>query len=351
MHIPITFGNNNNPLNTSSPVKVLAGDIGGTKTNLALFEFSSGKFSILKEMRLITKDFSDLGKMIASFMPPEEKPDVMSFGVAGPITENRVKITNVSWDIDGEELSNQYNGTPTYLINDLEATAYGLAVLTPDELYPIYKSGKETRGNLALIAPGTGLGEAGVYDDGTNYHPFGTEGGHSDFAPRTLLDYELYSHLSEQFGHVSWERVVSGNGIVSIFDFLANEKSRNVPVKLKEALTLEDKPKVITDNIENYDICRETADLFIRYLATEAGNLALKMKATGGVFIGGGIIPKILEHVDKGQFMTYFRDFGRMSKLLEDISVSVILNEKTALLGAAYYGAGRPELHGKSILT
>jgi len=340
MHIPIAFGNNN-PLDSSSQVRVLAGDIGGTKTNLALFEFSSGKFSILKESRLITKDFSDLGKMIASFLTEDEKPDVMSFGIAGPVTENRVKLTNVSWDIDGEELSKQYNGIPVHLINDLEATAYGLALLKPAELFPIYKSGKEARGNLALIAPGTGLGEAGVYDDGVTYHPFGTEGGHSDFAPRTLLDNELFLHLSKQFGHVSWERVISGNGISSIFDFLANEKSRDVPAKLKEALNLGDKPKVITDNIENYSICRETIELFLRYLATEAGNLALKIKATGGVFIGGGIIPKILDHVDKEQFMSYFRDFGRMNKLLSDISVSVILNEKTALLGAAYFGAGR----------
>jgi len=340
MHIPITIGNNN-PLDTSLPVKVLAGDIGGTKTNLAFFEFSSGKFTILKETRLITKDFSDLGKMIASFLSADEKPDIMSFGVAGPVTENRVKITNVSWDIDGVELSKQYNGIPIHLINDLEATAYGLAVLTPAELFPLYKSGKETRGNLALIAPGTGLGEAGVFDDGVNYHPFGTEGGHSDFAPRTLLDHQLYLHLSKQFGHVSWERVVSGNGIVSIFDFLANEKSRDVPAKLKEALTMDDQPKVITDNIENYSICRETIELFLRYLAFEAGNLALKMKATGGVYIGGGIIPKILEHVDKAQFMSYFRDFGRMSKLLANIPVSVILNEKAALLGAAYYGASK----------
>ena len=340
MHIPIAFGNNN-PLDSSSQVRVLAGDIGGTKTNLALFEFSSGKFSILKESRLITKDFSDLGKMIASFLTEDEKPDVMSFGIAGPVTENRVKLTNVSWDIDGEELSKQYNGIPVHLINDLEATAYGLALLKPAELFPIYKSGKEARGNLALIAPGTGLGEAGVYDDGVTYHPFGTEGGHSDFAPRTLLDNELFLHLSKQFGHVSWERVISGNGILSIFDFLANEKSRDVPAKLKEALNLGDKPKVITDNIENYSICRETIELFLRYLATEAGNLALKIKATGGVFIGGGIIPKILDHVDKEQFMSYFRDFGRMNKLLSDISVSVILNEKTALLGAAYFGAGR----------
>ena len=340
MHIPIAFGNNN-PLDSSSQVRVLAGDIGGTKTNLALFEFSSGKFSILKEIRLTTKDFSDLGKMIASFLTEDEKPDVMSFGIAGPVTENRVRLTNVSWDIDGAALSKQYNGIPVYLINDLEATAYGLALLKTAELFPIYKSGKEARGNLALIAPGTGLGEAGVYDDGVTYHPFGTEGGHSDFAPRTVLDYELNLHLNKQFGHVSWERVVSGNGIVSIFDFLANEKSRDVPANLKAALTMDDQPKVITENIENYSICRETIELFLRYLATEAGNLALKMKATEGVFIGGGIIPKILEHVDKEQFMRYFRDFGRMTELMADISVNVILNEKTALLGAAYFGAGK----------
>ncbi|MEJ5963338.1 glucokinase [Pedobacter immunditicola] len=342
MHIPIAFGNNN-PLDTSSPVKILAGDIGGTKTNLALFDFSSGKYSILKETRFKTKDFNDLGEMIASFLSADEKPAVMSFGIAGPVTENRVKLTNVSWGIDGVELSKQYNSTPVYLINDLEATAYGLAVLTPAELFSFYNSGKEARGNLALIAPGTGLGEAGVYDDGVTYHPFATEGGHSDFAPRTLLDHELYLHLNKQFGRVSWERVISGNGIVSIFDFLADEKCRNVPGELKEVLTLGDKPKVITDNINNYSICRETIDLFLRYLATEAGNLALKMKATGGVFIGGGIIPQILEHVDKDQFMIYFRDFDRMSELLSGISVSVILNDKTALLGAAYYGVGRAE--------
>jgi glucokinase len=169
-------------------------------------------------------------------------------------------------------------------------------------------------------------------------HPFATEGGHCDFAPRTPLDTELFFHLSHHFGHVSWERVVSGNGIRAIFDFLWVQKGREVPVLLRQALDSGDKAKTITDLAGSYSICQETVDLFLRYLATESSNLALKMKATGGVFIGGGIIPKIMDKIDPGVFLKDFQNCGRMSTLLKGIPIRIILNERTALLGAAYYG-------------
>lgn len=316
--------------------RVLAGDIGGTKSNLAIFEFQGTSFRILKEVRLKTNDFKDAVSMISSFIDGGELPDVISLGVAGPVLGGSVQITNLSWGMNVKELSAANKHVPVYLINDLEATSYGLALLTPADIHTVYESTTARPGNMALIAPGTGLGESGLYFDGESYHPFATEGGHCDFAPRTTLDAALYFHLCKKFGHVSWERVVSGNGIVAIFEFLSSQKE--IPSMLQQALACGDKAKTITDNANTFAICQQTLELFLRYLATESSNLALKMKATGGVFIGGGIIPKVIDKIDTGIFLENFRNCGRMRGLLEDVPVKVILNERTALLGAAYYG-------------
>lgn len=337
MYIPLNLGTRN--VNSEGTYRrVLAGDIGGTKSNLAVFEFHGSQFRILKEVRLQTKDFKDANTMISSFLSGDEQIDVISLGVAGPVIGGSVHITNLTWGMNVKEISSANNHTPVYLLNDLEATSYGLTLLTPGEVYSLYEPETAAKGNIALIAPGTGLGESGLYFDGESYHPFATEGGHCDFAPRTPLDTVLFFHLSHQFGHVSWARVVSGNGVVAIFDFLSIQKGREVPVSLRQALASGDKAKIITDHAGSYNICQETLELFLRYLATESSNLALKMKATGGVFIGGGIIPKILDKIDPGVFLKNFQNCGRMSALLKGIPVRIILNERTALLGAAYYG-------------
>lgn len=336
MYIPIGFGNTN-PF-TSGPVIVLAGDIGATKTNLALIQFSGENFSVLKENRFRTNDSAGTGQIIAEFLTGNKVPDLMSLGVAGPVQNGKVSITNLSREIDCTEISGQNNNIPVYLVNDLEATAYGLAMLTPKDIHKLYEPIKKIKGNIALIAPGTGLGEAGLYWDGNNYHPFATEGGHSDFAPHNELDMELYAHLHKKFGHVSWERVVSGTGIISIYEFL-RLKDRETPAWLAEKMLAHDPAAVISENAEDAAICKETMDLFLRYLAIEGANLVLKLKATGGLFIGGGILPKIIRLVNADPFMRSFYDFGRMKPLLQNVPVNIVMNDRTALIGAACYGA------------
>ena len=337
MLIPIRTGINN------ITCTLLAGDIGGTKTNMALYSYDGKTFTLLKEDKYRTKDYNDLGKMIADFLSKDKTPDRMCFGVAGPVLNGKVSITNVPWGIDSKEISKLYNNIPVHLINDLETTAYGLAVLEEKDLH-IVRDGKHTPGNWAIIAPGTGLGEAGIYWDGKSAHPFPTEGGHCDFAPREEPDLEMYTYLKRKFGHVSWERLISGPGIVTIYEFLRDVKEMEVPAWLTDKmLAHDDSAALISENADDVPICAETMNLFMRYLATEAANLALKVKATAGVFIGGGIMPKNLKLLDAHTFIRWFHDFGRMKHLLENIPVKIILNDKTALLGAAWYAVNPKE--------
>lgn len=319
----------------------MAGDIGATKSNLALYQFSGETFSVLKEKRYHTREFDNAGKMIDEFLNFPDSPDVICFGVAGPVQNGKVRITNMPWEIDSNEMSGRNKNIPVYLINDLEATAYGIAMVEAKDIHTLYDPESKNNGNIAIIAPGTGLGEAGLYWDGSTYHPFATEGGHCDFAPRTEFDAELHAYLHEKFGHVSWERLISGNGIFTIYEFLHIKKHREIPLWIAEKMLLEDPAAVISGNAEKATICGETIDIFVHYLATEAANLALKLKAMGGIFIGGGIIPKVFKLIDGDSFMESFCDFGRMKPLLRDIPVKIILNEKTARLGAAWYGASR----------
>ncbi|SFE44441.1 glucokinase [Chitinophaga sp. CF118] len=334
MLIPLRTGKND--WSAQHTCTLLAGDIGGTKTNLALYNYDGKTFTLLKEDKYLSKDYNSLGKMLTDFLG-DKVPDRMCFGVAGPVLNGKVKITNVPWTIDSNEIAHLYNNIPVHLINDLETTAYGLAVLEEKDLHTIHK-GKHIPGNWGIIAPGTGLGEAGIYWDGKNAHPFPTEGGHCDFAPRTEPDLELFTYLQRKFGHVSWERLISGPGIFTIYEFLRDLKEMDAPAWLTDKMLVhDDAPALISENADTVPICAETMTLFLRYLAIEAANLALKVKATAGIFIGGGIMPKNLKLVDSHIFIKWFHDFGRMKHLLEDIPVKIILNDKTALLGAAWY--------------
>lgn len=316
---------------------ILAGDIGATKTLLAIFSVSEGQILKVREERLITKDCGSFEEAIREFLHDEE-PDVISFGVAGPVMDGKVNITNVGTVLNSKQISEALNQVPVYFINDLEATGYGISWLKDEELKLIFEGRKNATGNIAIIAPGTGLGEAGAYWDGHKYHPFSTEGGHCDFASRAQEDFELYNYLREKYTHVSWERVVSGNGIIQIFEFLRLKK-KEIPEWLTTQLKNEDAAKVISSNAKKVEICGQTMQLFFRYLAQEAGQLALKTKATGGLFIGGGMMPQILSLLDIDAFLQQFTDFGRLKFLLETIPVKVVLNEQTALLGAAAFGA------------
>ena len=318
---------------------VLAGDIGATKSNLALFKVEGGNVASLQEAQYKSQEYKNIIELTNTFIKNIPLPDSICFGVAGPVLNGHAKLSNIMWEIDSNELSNHFGVKNVQLINDLEATAYGLAMLTEKDIAEIHKGNDAAVGNAAVIAPGTGLGEAGLYWDGNYYHPFATEGGHCDFAPRNQFDFELYNFLQKKFGHVSWERLVCGPGIVNIYDFLRDEKKREEPEWLKEKYKNGDAAAVISQHVKQSEICKETMQLFIRYLAYESANLVLKLKATGGLFIGGGIAPQIVSLFENNVFYSSFCQSGRLNYLLEKVPVKIILNTKTALLGAAYYGA------------
>lgn len=316
---------------------LLVGDIGATKTNLALLHFNSNNYSVLKEQTFHTKDFADLQQMIQNFLSDGRKPEVVSLGAAGFVKEGKVSLTNIHWEIDATALSQYFDGAPVYIINDIEALAYGLGSLNENDTHTIQNGKDSDQGNIGIIAPGTGLGEAGLFWDGVHHHPFATEGGHCDFAPRVPIDIELYTYLQKKFGHVSWERVISGPGIYSIFQFLRDKKEREEPSWLTEKLLVHNSPAVISEYATECAICAETMELFFRFLAYECANIALKMKATGGIYIGGGIVRQNLHLLDRHVFTKHFCSSGRLSDLLHEIPITIIANDKINLNGAAYY--------------
>ena len=335
--LPLLFSDSNK--NKVRNVLVLAGDVGATKTNLALFKMNEESTDLLKEGTYPSQQYKSITEITDDFLKGQPHPDACCIGVAGPVFNGKVKLTNLSWEMDSNEIAEHISLANVYLINDLEATAYGLAMLTDKDTVVIHKGSDTPFGNAAIIAPGTGLGEAGLYFDGKSYHPFATEGGHCDFTSRDKTDFELYEYLQNKFGHVSYERVVCGPGIFNIYQFLKEEKKLEEPTWLTDEINKGDAAAVISKHIEQSALCDETMRLFIRFLAHESANLVLKMKATGGLFIGGGIAPQIIPLFEKYQFNGFFVNSGRMNHLLEKVTVCIILNTKTAMLGAAYYGA------------
>ncbi|WP_297765360.1 glucokinase [uncultured Muriicola sp.] len=328
-------------INLGSKAIILAGDVGGTKSSLVLFQITNGQLTVLKEGIYPTRDHKSFVALALAFLGKKSTIiDGVCLGVAGPVNKGKVHGTNFPWKITVDEIRKGLRVKWVSLINDMEANAYGLAALQYKDL-AVLKSGSDIAGNAAVISSGTGLGEAGLYWDGARYHPFATEGGHCDFGPRNELDIELWRSLHKKYGHVSWERVVSGPGICDIHDFLRRFRDQPESKGSFEDNLKEDRAKVITTAaLEGRDsICVETLELYIRFLAAEAAQLALKTKATGGIYIGGGIVPKILKGIDKDVFRKNFIQSGRMNPLLEMVPVTVVLNENTALLGAAYYGA------------
>jgi glucokinase len=258
------------------------------------------------------------------------------------VLNGKVDLTNLNWDIDVKEVQRAMGVDAVFLLNDLESMAYGLAGLTEEDFITIHAGNDASTGNMAINAPGTGLGQAGLYWNGENHFPFPTEGGHADFAPRTDLDFALLKFLQQEYGVVSWEKVVAGPAIVDIYRFLRDVKKMEEPLWLKEALEQESQDSAIISGAaieQKAAICVETMELFVRYLARESSNLVLKMKATGGLFLGGGIPPKIAPLLLQKQFMEHYMDCDRMQHLLENIPIRIIKNDKTGLIGAAYYGA------------
>lgn len=318
-------------------MRVLVGDVGATHCRLALVDEER---ETRREEIYSSRDHDGLGAVVERFVGAASDGSFAAacFGVAGPVRNGRSELTNLPWRVDASKLECDL-GRPVAVINDLEAVAWSLDRLGPEDEAVIHAGtgSAEAEGHRAVIAPGTGLGEAGLFWDGRRHRPFATEGGHADFAPGDALEWQLRSELVSRHGRVSWERVVSGPGLVEIHRFLCSHREgpTGCPV---ESMARDDEaagPAITRGALErSCSICIESLDRFCRLLGAEAGNLALKLFATGGVWIAGGIAPSIVEVLRDGPFREAFLAKGRMRKLLETIPVRVILDDKAGLVGA-----------------
>ena len=351
---------------------ILAGDAGGTKTLLALFDWKDERVEPIREESYWSADYSSLEEILTEFLqeesetstdddseetpldseevssskdslPPSPRPAITAacFGVPGPVLNNTCRTTNLPWVIEGEKIAQHLQIKTASLLNDLEATAYGLMVLRPDELESLNSSAPaQTSGTRALVAAGTGLGEAILFWDGERHHVCASEGGHTDFAPNSDLEIELLRYLRTSYLHISYERVLSGPGLHTIYQFLRDTK-KNEPTWFAERLPTGDPAALIAEAAltGKPEICVQALGLFVSIYGAEAANLALKTLAIGGIFLGGGIAPKILPFLRNGTFMKAFIAKGRYKRLLNTIPVHVILNPNTALLGAAAVAA------------
>jgi glucokinase len=327
---------------------LLAGDIGGTKTHLAFFEADGGRLQRRAEEVYPSQQFDGLAPILKQFLDRHRQPaDRVSLGIAGPVRRGRVETPNLPWVVDADHLRDELGGGPVTLLNDLEANAHGIGALGPDDFAVLNAGAPATAGNAALISAGTGLGEAGLYWDGRRHRPFASEGGHADFGPRSPLEAELVAYLAGEFGHISYERILSGPGLQNVYQFLRQRAGAADELPgLMQRLGVHDPAAAISHAALSGEsaLCGQALDLFVSVYGAEAGNLALKVLATGGVFVGGGIAPKVLPRLRSPTFVEAFVDKGRMRSLMETIPVRVILNPDTALLGAARHAAGLHEL-------
>lgn len=323
---------------------LLVGDLGGTKMNLAVIADPDGMRSPLAEATLPSGDYPDLESLLAVFLREVNLPiDRAVFGVAGPVLEGRANITNLPWEIEEQRIAKMLGGARVRLLNDLTAAAHGIPLLGPDELYTLNVGDPVYHGALGVVAPGTGLGEGYLTWDGSRYAPQPSEGGHASFAPINAQQVDMLAFLLQRYGHISVERVCSGSGLPNIYDYLKASGYAPEPDWLAAELAgAEDRtPAIVRGATEcpgRCELCCETVRVFVSILGAETGNLALKVMATGGVYLAGGIPPRILSFLTDGAFMEAFCNKGRMSDLLERIPVHVVLNPKTALIGAAAYG-------------
>lgn len=317
---------------------ILAGDIGGTHARLAFFDVTNSRLRLVSASVFPSREYSGLDQIVSKFVQSAHvRTDTACFGVAGPVRSGRVETSNLPWVIESKRLADELQIKRALLINDLEANAWGIPALEPTDVVSLNQVKGSPVGNQAVISAGTGLGEAGMYWDGTQHQVFACEGGHTDFAPRNQLEVDLLQYLQKRFGHVSYERVVSGPGLVNLFHFLRDTGRGTEPAWLSEEMQHADPAAAISKAAleGKCPLCEQAIDLFVTLYAAEAGNLALKLMATGGVYLGGGIAPKLLSKLAGPLFMQSFVSKGRMQSLMETMPVRVITNDQTGLLGAA----------------
>jgi glucokinase len=344
---------------------ILAGDIGGTKTHLALFDWTIERVDPVRLETFHSADYRSLDEMLAEFLVPPQPPTPIDdlkkakdegeelpteskvnetvtisaacFGVAGPVIQNLSHTTNLPWVVDGAALAKRFEIPHVRLLNDLEATAHGIMFLRTDELVTLNAgTPPQQKQAIALIASGTGLGESILFWDGTRYRPMPSEGGHADFAPNSDNEIELLRHVRSQYLHVSYERVLSGPGLHAIYEYVRDTK-KNEPTWLAEKIKAGDPAAEIAEaGLKGQaEIAKQALDLFVSIYGAEAGNLALKAMAINGVYLGGGIAPKLLAKLKDGTFMKAFTNKGRYKRLMGNIPVHVVMNQHTGLIGAA----------------
>jgi len=318
---------------------ILAGDIGGTNSRLAFFEEQGGELRLLLHRDFPSRQARGLEEIVARFVAQEgRRVECAGFGVAGPVRDGRCTATNLPWVIEAAALARELGLPAVALLNDLEAYAWGALELPATDFLVLNPGALGASGNAAVVAAGTGLGQAGLYWDGQRHHPFACEGGHADFAPNGDLQVELYRYLAGKFGHVSCERVLSGPGLENVYNFLRDTRRFPEPAWLGEELrAAENPPATIARGALEHkaEICEQALDLWTAVYGSEAGNFALRILATGGVYLGGGIAPKIRSKLQEPTFLRAFVAKGRMQALLESVPVRIILNESAGLVGAA----------------
>jgi glucokinase len=318
---------------------ILAGDVGGTKCNLALFSEKSGKLTAVYKQRFASKDFAQFDLIVREFSLQaaphlaKERVRAAGFGVAGPVIDNRVRATNLPWTVDAGVLASELKLSDVVLLNDLGATGHSIEHLAPEEYCVLNACKPEHGGTRALLAAGTGLGQSFLVWDGARYRVAPSEGGHSDFAPHTEQQIELLRYMRRRYPQVSWELILSGRGFRTLHEFL----NPNVIHHSFEDPGMDPAPEITKLGLsKECPVCVDTLDLWTAIYGAEAGNLALKVLALGGVYVAGGIAVKIIEKIKDGTFFEAFRDKWKFESLLSDIPVSVVLNESAPLLGAAY---------------
>ncbi|MBW7881032.1 MAG: glucokinase [Caldilineaceae bacterium] len=325
---------------------LLAGDIGGTKTQLAIYSLAEGPRRPVIEALFPSTDYANLADMVRDFLRDTQVTvEYGCFDVAGPVVGGRAQLTNLPWVVDSNELASKLDLQKVWLLNDLQATAYAVPHLTPNDLVTINKGEAAEYGAIAVVAPGTGLGEAFLVWSDNGYSAHASEGGHTDFGPNSETEAAMLGYLLKRFGHVGYERVCSGIGIPNIYDYFRDSgyapESPEFAARLDAAA--DRTPLIVQAALREEDpdpLCEATVDMFVSILGAEAGNLALKVLATGGVYLGGGIPKRILPKLQTGRFMAAFTNKGRFAAMMHKIPVHVIATQ-AALTGAARYGLER----------